>query len=222
MIHFITTPFSVGDSEADWLLRSRDPNSGPWVESLTRARAAASKIVHIMNRGVQFLRDNNKLDENRYSRQTLIIVALETTEFSVLRVKHIQEVFLCGFRFFGYFNGCAATIGTDNADWIDLGRQFLNAAREAQELHQTLEVRLIIKAFRCLGKNGSTTANDILMLFSILSKIERPKSSPRRLDEELSFENRSVKSLRDHLGLSSCPFLGTIYQVYIHAFCLLS
>ena len=216
-LYLTVSKCSVGESEADWLQRSRDPESGPWVESLKESAHAASKLVGIMARGVQFLRRENRLDENQFTTQTMRMTAFATGSISVLREFSIQEVFLCGLRFFGFFKGSLHALGRD-ADWIDLGRLFLEAVEETQELHQTLEVRLLIKSFRCLGSNGLTTANDIALLFSMLGDIVRPAGTPRRLDEELTFVNRTVQSLREHLGLESIHFLGTTYQV----FCLLS
>ena len=153
----------------------------------------------------------SRLAENVYSSHAQEIVALNQGN-AILRVMHVQEIMLCGDRFFKYFidqvDFAAMSFTDENQrrDWQTLADAFQFGIEEIQNLHQGLEVRLLLKSNCCLGRNGLTNSNDLFMWFSTLM--------PTVFDcPGTAFKNRTLFSIKDLVFKEKFNLGGTCYQV---------
>jgi hypothetical protein len=181
-----------------------------------------------MQAGHHYLTDCNKLTLNAFSPLTAELIQLHSTSPTILRSRYILEVFICGSKFFNFFSTRDSGVKSleifseaERIDWLNLRQLFLNAVEETQELHQTLHMRLIFKSFRCLGINGDTRANDIMLFFHELKPKERARGVPLKLDDKFTISERSVESFKDHVCPDQFHFGGTAYQVTsYYVYCL--
>ena len=212
-LELIVTSCSVGDTEASWILRSRDPTCGPFAEALDEARIKTSNLVVLIDQGISYLNSltPSRLAENVYSSQVQEIVTLNRGD-AILRVMYVQEIIICGDRFFKYFidqvDSAAMSFTDDNQrrDWQTLADDFQFGIEEIQRLHQGLEVRLLLKSNCCLGRNGLANSNDLFMRFSTMM--------PKGFDcPGTAFKNRSLVSIKNIVFQEKFNIGGTTYQV---------
>jgi hypothetical protein len=209
----------------DWLESSQDPAAGFIVEALEKAKDATAKIVAVMQCGLKYLEDCQKVSSNSFSPLTSEIVRIQSTH-TVLKTLLIQEVFICGTKFFNFFSSRESGIRSfqsfnerEKADWLDLMEKFRDAVRETQELHQTLHMRLLFKFFRCLGVSGDARANDLLLWFHELKHKVRDKEDLLKLDDKFSIAERSIVDFKDHVCPDKFHFAGTGCQVTSYSVC---
>jgi hypothetical protein len=194
-------------------LRSRDPTCGPFAEALDEARIKTSNLVVLIDQGISYLNSltPSRLAENVYSSQVQKIVTLNQGN-AILRVMYVQEILICGDRFFKYFidqvDSAAMSFTDENQrrDWQTLADDFQIGIEEIQRLHQGLEVRLLLKSNCCLGRNGLANSNDLFMWFSTMM--------PKGFDcPGTAFNNRSLVSIKNIVFQEKFNIGGTTYQV---------
>lgn len=194
-------------------MRSRDPTCGPFAEALDEARIKTSNLVVLIDQGISYLNSltPSRLAENVYSSHAQEIVNLNSGN-AILRVMHVQEIIICGDRFFKYFidqvDFAAMSFTDENQrrDWQTLADDFQFGIEEIQRLHQGLEVRLLLKSNCCLGRNGLANSNDLFMWFSTMM--------PKGFDcPGTAFKNRSLVSIKNIVFQEKFNIGGTTYQV---------
>jgi hypothetical protein len=190
---------------------------------LEAAKDRTEKIIAIMQSGLKYLEDCQKVSSNSFSLLTSDIVRLQSTN-TVLKTMLVQEVFICGTKFFNFFSSRESGIRSfqsfterEKADWLDLRKRFLNAVKETQELHQTLHMRLLFKIFRCLGVNGDSRANDLLLWFHDLKHKVRDSEDLLKLDDKFTIGERSIEDFKDHVCPDQFHFAGAGSQVIFYS-----